>query len=589
MDGNRLYTAWGKDLDQSCPLPEYPRPQLKRAQWQNLNGVWAYAICDEKDASEPSEYDGDIVVPFSPESLLSGVSHQLKLGETLWYRKEVIFEEPSEDQRLHLHFGAVDQACTVFINGKKAGEHAGGYFPFWLDITSLIKSGTNTVTVRVTDDGDAGIEAYGKQKSKRGGIWYTAQSGIWQTVWAEIVPKSFIENVQITPNIDDGTVKIDLKVIGDMNALARVEIFEGDMLKTKASFTGNTGTLQLDAFKLWCPDSPFLYDIKIYVGHDCVESYFGMRKFGRMVDKNGHAQFALNDKPIFQSGLLDQGYWSDGMYTPPCDEAMIFDIQTLKDMGFNMLRKHIKIEPMRWYYHCDRLGMLVWQDFVSGGSDYNPMVIMAWPFIGVRIKDTRYARFGREDAEGRRVFERDMKRTMNLLYNCVSIAVWVPFNEGWGQFEALRMTQAIKQSDTTRLVDHASGWHDQGGGDFSSKHIYYKKFNVRRDKKKRLIALTEFGGYSCPTEGHMFSDKLFGYKMFKSKKELLEAVLSLYKREVIPAIKKGLTTAIYTQVSDVEDEINGIFTYDRKVTKFDVKEIKKLNKKLYQTFLDTIN
>jgi hypothetical protein len=305
-----------------------------------------------------------------------------------------------------------------------------------------------------------------------------------------------------------------------------------------------------------------------------------MREFSAMRDSEGHMRFTLNGKPSFQSGLLDQGYWSDGMYTPPSDDAMVWEISQLKKLGFNMLRKHIKIEPLRWYYHCDRLGMLVWQDFVSGGGPYKNTVTQYLPFVNIQISDRRYSLFGRRNEAGRAMFERDMVRTVKLLHNVVSIAVWVPFNEGWGQFDAVRISQTLKKMDATRLIDHASGWHDQGGGDFISRHIYYKKYRLRRDKKNRIQVLSEFGGYSCPSEGHMASDVLFGYRMYKDADELTTAFEKLYREEVFPAVKKGLAATVYTQVSDVEDEINGIFTYDREVTKLHAGVVQRINEQL---------
>jgi len=574
---NNLYTRWGRNIDRTCPLPEYPMPQMKRDNWTCLNGVWDYAICSEGNDTMPEVFDGEILVPFSPESLLSGVGRQLKPYETLWYRRKISFADIKKGQRVILHFGAVDQCCKLYLNGKQVGSHSGGYWPFSFDITEHIKAEENEIILEVTDLSDAGDEAYGKQKQKRGGIWYTGQSGIWQTVWYEIVPEKYIIDIKITPSLKEDEITLEINRNNKNSEKVKIKIFEGDKLKYDQETENDAASINMNDYTMWTPDNPFLYTVEISAGEDKIESYFAMREFGMVYDEEGHLRISLNGEVLFQSGLLDQGYWSDGMYTPPSDEAMIWDISELKKMGFNMLRKHIKIEPMRWYYHCDRLGMIVWQDFVNGGNDYNPMVTMVLPFIGIKLNDKAHKSFGRKREEGKSAFERDMKRTIDLLYNTPCIAVWVPFNEGWGQFDSCRIAGEVKNLDGTRLIDHASGWHDQGCGDFCSKHIYYRKYRLKPDKHIRIHALTEFGGYSCPEDGHMSSGKLFGYRMYKTKKELTNAVVELYREEIMPAVTDGLSACIYTQVSDVEDEINGIFTYDREVTKLDVDEIKKVN------------
>lgn len=553
---------------------------MRRDNWHCLNGLWEYAICKTGDL-EPKRYDGEIVVPFSPESLLSCVKRQLKLGQTLWYKRSIQFERKWE-QRLLLHFGAVDQHCIVYCNGKEAGIHSGGYWPFSIDITELIRDGDNTLTVAVIDDSDTGIEAYGKQKLNRGGIWYTAQSGIWQTVWAEYVPDRYISDVRITPDCRNAEVEFHIAFAGikAVTLQNRIQVFGDGKLVSENCFSDNVVRLPMGDFRYWSPDDPFLYTVIITAGTDTVESYFGMREFKTACDSKGHMRFTLNGKNLFQTGLLDQGYWSDGLYTAPSDEAMVWEISELKRLGFNMLRKHIKVEPLRWYYHCDRLGMLVWQDFVSGGGPYKPLLTQYLPFVNIRLRDKHYRLFGRHSKDGRDAFERDMARTVKLLSSAVSIAVWVPFNEGWGQFDALRISQTLKRMDPSRLVDHASGWHDQGGGDFHSPHIYYKKYRLRRDKKKRVQILSEFGGYSCPSAGHMASGVLFGYRMYKDSVELTAAFEQLYREEVLPAVKDGLSALVYTQVSDVEDEINGIFTYDRTVTKLHGDTVRRINEAL---------
>lgn len=464
---------------------------MRRDNWLCLNGLWQYAIRDT-GLPEPTSYDGDILVPFSPESLLSGVKRQLRPGQTLWYKRGLRLEK-LPGQRLLLHFGAVDQHCAVYCNGILAGTHSGGYWPFSFDITELATDADNTITVAVQDDSDTGNEAYGKQKINRGGIWYTAQSGIWQTVWMERVPRQYIQNIRITPDCLNAEVEFHIDFADDTQIPKYcVQIFGDDQLVSEGSFSKAAAKLSMKGFRYWSPDDPYLYTVRIVAGHDAVESYFGMREFAVKRGEDGQAHFALNGKPIFQSGLLDQGYWSDGLYTPPSDDAMVCEISQLKKLGFNMLRKHIKIEPLRWYYHCDRLGMLVWQDFVSGGGPYKNVVTQYLPFVNIRLSDRRYSLFGRHSEAGRAAFERDMARTVKLLQNAVSIAVWVPFNEGWGQFDSIRISEALKKMDATRLIDHVSGWHDQGGGDFISRHIYYKKYRLRRvacrAKRKKLTS-----------------------------------------------------------------------------------------------------
>ena len=573
-----LFTPWGEKLDRDNPLSEYPRPQLWRGSYLNLNGRWEYAI--RKDGTAPESYDGEIIVPFSPESLLSGVGRQLMPGDTLWYRRSFTLPEGFQRDKVLLHFGAVDQECRVLVNGELVGEHKGGYLPFSCDITDSLSGGENTLTVIVTDCTSASCHAYGKQSFNRGGIWYTPQSGIWQTVWMESVVDNYVENLRITPLFDEKRVRIEIRA---KNALgAKVVIHkDGTIIAEQSADADGVAELSIadEQFHPWTPDDPFLYDISIEMGGDSVESYFGMRKFGT-TEWGGKKVLALNNKPIFMNGVLDQGYWSDGLYTAPDDEALIYDIQTMKDLGFNMLRKHIKIEPLRWYYHCDRLGMLVWQDAVSGGDAYNPMVIQVLPFIGVKLRDTKYRTFGRTDEAGRDQFMQDLYDMVDLLYNTTSLAMWVPFNEGWGQFDSLQVTQILWELDETRLVDHASGWHDQGGGDLNSFHVYYKPVRIRHDKN-RVLALTEFGGYSMPLSGHMSSEKEFGYRIYRDRESFMDAYAALFEKEIIPCMEKqALSATVYTQVSDVEDEVNGLVTYDRKVCKVDEGRVRRINERL---------
>lgn len=576
-----LLTVWGEKLDRDAPLPEYPRPQLRRESFFNLNGRWQYAIRPGKEA-EPAAYDGEIIVPFSPECILSGVQRTVMPEDRLWYKRTFTLPEGFRKDRVLLHFGAVDQSCEVFVNGQAVGGHEGGYLPFTCDVTDVVTSGENTLVVSVTDATSRSRHAYGKQSFAPGGIWYTPQSGIWQTVWLESVPENYVEKLTITPDFDNRRVRFVLRAKDPEGA--NIVVRKNGVCIAEDWYDAEKGfeeSLILDEhFRPWTPEDPFLYDVTVTLsGGDVVQSYFGMRKFG-VTEVDGKKVLALNDKPIFLSGVLDQGYWSDGLYTPASDEAMVYDIQKMKDCGFNMLRKHIKIEPLRWYYHCDRLGMIVWQDLVSGGDRLDPLVIQVLPFLNINLQDSKYHRFGREDPASREQFVRDLHDTVELLYNVPSLAVWVPFNEGWGQFDSLLATHALWEQDPTRLVDHASGWHDQGGGDFKSRHVYFKPVRLKHDKH-RILALSEFGGYSLPAAGHTSSEKLFGYRMYQSGEAFMDALAGLYEREIVPCMEsQRLSAAVYTQVSDVEDEVNGILTFDRKVCKVDEARMKNINARL---------
>ncbi len=577
-----LFTPWGETLDKNCPLPEYPRPQLKRESYLNLNGLWNYTVQDGEEYTKNKT--GTIVVPFSPESILSGCDFQLQSGETLWYERTFTLPEGFRKDRVLLHFGAVDQSCRVLVNDKEVGGHEGGYLPFTLDITEALCDGENRLTVAVTDKTEDSVHAYGKQRYDRGGIWYTAQSGIWQTVWLESVVENYITSIELTPDFDSKRLywRIHAKDPQGAHVVVRKD---GKCIAEDWDYESDDGSgwslISDEHFRPWSPEDPFLYTVEIDIkSGDHVESYFGMRKFS-IVEHQGRKVLGLNNKPYFQHGLLDQGYWSDGLYTPPSDEAMIWDIRTMKDLGFNMLRKHIKIEPLRWYYHCDRLGMIVWQDMVCGGKYFIPMTQQYLPFIGIHLRDDRhYSWMGRGDEGGRLQFESDLDETVQLLYNCVSLGLWVPFNEGWGQFDSLRITERLRQLDDTRPIDHASGWNDQGGGDLKSRHIYFHPVKLKNDGR-RVLALTEFGGYSLPVPEHYTTDKEFGYRSYQDNATWMDALEKLYEEQIIPHLaSQGLSAAVYTQVSDVEDEVNGLVTYDRKVVKADAKRMQAIAKKL---------
>ncbi len=599
---HQLYTEWGEKLDPDHVLEEYPRPQLRRDNYTILNGYWSY--CITTGPYEPGQSDGRILVPFSPEAALSGVNRQLQPGEILCYERPLIIEEKPAGRRCILHFGAVDQACELLINAVKVAEHMGGYLPFSVDITDWIMEGGNLLAVRVWDISDTGYHSRGKQKLKRGGMFYTAQSGIWQTVWLEWVPEVYITSLAITPDYDDSSVRIKIHMNSDAaghrseassrdtianrqevgsrlhrgEAAARranhqkvyqVDIYENQSLVVTYGSDLPEFTVRLKSFISWSPENPFLYRVVIRAGEDLAESYFGMRKVEIQSDPEGMPRIYLNHKPYFQRGLLDQGYWPDGLYTAPSDEAMIYDIKQAKALGYNMLRKHCKIEPQRWYYHCDRLGMLVWQDMVNGGEKYNTFLVgylpTLFPGMASRIKDHHYRWFGRGNEEGRREWLAECEATVRLLYNHPSIVVWVPFNEGWGQFDAIKVKDLIRKLDPGRLIDHASGWFDQRCGDFDSVHNYFHKFSLKL--KQQAAVLSEFGGYACYVPDHSYSYRIYGYRIYPTMEAFDKAYQKLMREELAALKKKGLSAAVYTQLTDVEDEVNGLLTYDRKVCK----------------------
>ncbi len=568
-----LMTPWGEHMDENCILTEYPRPQMRRNSYLNLNGRWEYAITDSDES--PRHWDGTILVPFSPESTLSGVGRSLQPGQTLWYRREVIVPQGfiPADGRLLLHFGAVDQEAAVYWNGRLLGRHMGGYNAFTLDATDALGP-RNSLVVRVHDDTDASFHSRGKQKTRRGGIWYTPQSGIWQTVWMEAVPRHYIESLRIVPLFDQSAVEVMVRCSQPLQCEATVDG------RTVPFTSGEPARIPMPDFRAWSPEDPYLYDLSVTLGEDRVESYFGMRKIEVRADRGGVKRLFLNGEPYFQSGLLDQGYWPDGLYTAPSDEALIYDIQTAKAMGFNLLRKHIKVEPMRWYYHCDRLGMLVWQDMPSGGGKYRFSTITLPLVTGIHRRDNHYRAFARASSQGRGEYMDELEEMVGQLFNAPSVVLWVPFNEGWGQFDSTLVMERLRALDPTRPVDPASGWHDQGAGELRSLHVYFKPFRFRRDRRGRALALSEFGGYNLRVDGHCFNQKDYGYRRLPDAAALWRDFSRLYEREVLPAVPRGLCASVYTQLSDVEDELNGLMTYDRRVVKLDADEVRELNERL---------
>ena len=574
----QLYTKWGESLDKNKILQEYPRPQFVRNSYLNLNGEWDYSLIN---ADENPQYDGKIIVPFSIESPLSGVFNKTLLpGMILWYKKIVDLNKIKNKGRFLLHFGAVDQFTEVFINDIKVGEHDGGYTSFYFDITNYTKSDLSKtkIEVKVIDNYSKNGAAFGKQGIPRRHIFYTAIGGIWQTVWIESVPKTYIKDVKITPNYDNHSVSFLMEIDGDeeknLNGVVKILDSKEKKIINSSNITPNviTNIIIDENFKNWSPEDPYLYKVEYKFGKDIVKAYFGMRKFSIDIDKNNTKRLFLNNKPYFQKGVLDQGYWPDGYYTPPSDEALKFDIITMKELGFNMFRKHIKIETKRWYYHCDTIGMLVWQDQPSGGN---------YPFNlldeKTETRDDKYDIYSRSSEEGRKNFIRDIKILIDQLYNFPCISTWVPFNEGWGQFDSLKIAQLIKNLDNTRFVDHASGFVDHGGPDFKSIHNYKRKIKLNSDEKNRPIVLSEYGGIGCAIENHTSSNNLFSYRMHYDSHKLSRKIQKLILNGLIPNINKGLSASVYTQLSDVEGEINGLLTYDRKVLKVDKNLIKRAN------------
>ena len=560
-----MLTEWGKQLDKSCPLSEYPRPQFVRDSYLSLNGMWQCAFT--RDSTVPVQMDTAICVPFSPETPLSGVERTLKPGEYLHYRRTFALPENFNRGRVFLHFGAVDQMCTVYLNGVQVGGHQGGYTPFTLELTEALQPGENKLEVSVQDFTDENQYSRGKQKTKRGGIWYSPQSGIWQSVWLESTPVEFLEKVRITPNYDGAAVHFEF--FGTDHV--RTRIYDGETLVADTTDTD----VPLPDFKSWSPESPFLYQVEFEACGEVIRSYFGMRKFSVGRDLDGLPRLFLNNKPYFHNGLLDQGYYPDGFLTPPANAAMAYDVTHVKRCGFNMLRKHIKMEPLLWYHYCDVQGILVWQDMINGGGRsiqtfllYLPTVL---PFVTTEFRDNCYPLFSRTSKTGREWWKRECRETVHQLYNAPCVSLWVLFNEGWGQFDAREMTEMVRALDLTRQIDHASGWYDQGAGDIKSLHNYFRPLKVKPEE--RAFAFSEYGGYTYPVQEHLYSEKSFGYRTYQNQAQYQKAMNALAEK-IRELTEQGLAAAVYTQLTDVEEESNGILTYDRKVCKWEPQEAK---------------
>jgi hypothetical protein len=573
-----MMTRWAKDVSPDNVHPEYPRPQMVRKDWTNLNGLWDYAIRPVGEENAPGEFDGQILVPFPLESALSGVMKRLAPDQRLWYRRTIEVAKPAHGGGVLLHFGAVDWQCEVFVNGKSVGKHTGGYDPFTFDVSNALKANTSEqeVVVSVSDPTDANWQPRGKQVRDPKGIWYTPTSGIWQTVWLEVVPASYLRMIAPTPRVEDKMVFIGYDAVNARDGILKAVVRDGDKVVAQGqSKVGLPLELPIPSPKLWSPASPHLYDLTVTLlvdGRpvDEVTSYFGMRKIALGKDKDGITRIMLNGEPLFQYGPLDQGFWPDGLYTAPTDAALKYDLEVTKKLGFNMVRKHVKVEPARWYYHCDRMGLLVWQDMPSGDKHA--------PWRPTGEHDGEEIQRSQESAEN---FKDEWREIIHDLRHFPSIVVWVPFNEAWGQFNTVAITKLTEQLDPTRLVNPASG-----GNDFPVGHIYdlhrYPGPVIPKLEENRAAVLGEYGGLGLPLEGHTWQAKdNWGYRSFTSKEALANTYAGLiYKLR--PLIGQGLAAAIYTQTTDVEVEVNGLMTYDREVIKFDADELQKLHATLYR-------
>ena len=549
MNLDILTPAGERLLNQSPEIPwnVHPRPQMRRDSWLSLNGMWDFEVSEK----EPREYGRQIRVPFCPESLLSGIGEHFEEGIDLWYRRQVSLPETFRQGRVLLHVGAADQEADVYVNGSFVGHHLGGYEAMCFDITPFLRD-LNYIVICVKDDLRGNVQPYGKQTLKRGGMWYTPVSGIWQSVWLEAVPEQYIKSLNIENH--GRTVIVD---VGDTNAAGKVTVAGLGVFPLRAGKV----TITPESPRLWSPEDPYLYEMTIDVGEDKVESYFALRTL-EIKEVAGIPRLCLNGEPYFFHGLLDQGYWSDGLFTPAEPGCYEDDILAMKKLGFNMLRKHIKVEPEQFYYDCDRLGMVVFQDMVNNG-DYNFLRDTALPTIGLQKMGDKYLH---RDESTRRAFLEGMEATIKQLKNHPCIVYWTIFNEGWGQFESSAAYDRLRELDDTRWIDSTSGWFRGGKTDVESIHCYFKKYRFRKDTKP--VVLSEFGGYAHSVTGHIFNtEKSYGYGACPDLTTLGDRVEKLYREEIVPAVKKGLCASVYTQVSDVEDEINGLVTYDRKVEK----------------------
>ncbi|QHI70869.1 glycoside hydrolase family 2 [Tichowtungia aerotolerans] len=584
-------TVWGEQLNPESVWQEYPRPQMQREEWMNLNGLWEYSVLPKTDAG-PAEFDGEILVPFCIESALSGVGRRVSPEERLWYRRTVDVSRDWKDNAVLLHFGAVDYECTVWVNGGLAGHHRGGNTPFFFDVSAFLIDGENELLVSVWDPTSSEDQPRGKQDLFPHNIWYTPVTGIWQTVWLEPVAKeNSIEELRITPDVDASSVEV--QVIGRVppsrwRDCVQVSVFDGDVkIAETRGHIDDSLILPLVSPELWSPDAPKLYDLRVelFSGQgdsreslDHARSYFAMRKISMAPDGDG-VQVLLNNEPLFQYGTLDQGWWPDGLLTPPSEDALRWDVDFLKAAGFNMVRKHIKIEPQAFYAHCDRIGMLVWQDMPSGFIQASEIDLEK------RCTVQHVPEGGQKDVLMRSrsaiAFDAELREMIASLYNYPCIAVWVPLNEGWGQHEVAHKTQLIRSLDSTRLVSSTSGWEDRDIGDLYDIHNYWEETLIPEPRKDRAVVVGEFGGLGYAVHGHLWWDRNWGYQSYENVEELVAQYQKRLSRILFGIREKSLQAAVYTQTTDVEGEINGLVTYDRKVIKIAEERLRALHEELY--------
>ena len=573
--GDKIKTSWGEQLDPKNVLPEYPRPIMERNDWKNLNGLWKYAITKKGDPT-PAAYQGDILVPFAVESSLSGVGKMINEKEELWYQRTFDIPSAWRGKQILLHFGAVDWKAEVWVNDVKVGEHTGGFTPFYFDITSVLNKGNNDLVVKVWDPSDRGEQPRGKQIANPHGIWYTPVTGIWQTVWLEPVATQYITNLKTTPDIDNNSVKVEVAANTTSADKVEVKVFDGKNLVAKgAALNGVPVELAMPAnAKLWSPDSPFLYNMEVTLykdgkAIDQVKSYTAMRKYSIRKGQNGITRLQLNNKDYFQFGPLDQGWWPDGLYTAPTDEALVYDLKKTKDFGYNIVRKHVKVEPARWYTHCDQLGLIVWQDMPNGGP--SPQWQARNYFNGREV-----IRSAASEAN----YRKEWKEIIDCLYSYPSIAVWVPFNEAWGQFKTPEIVAWTKEYDPSRLVNPASGGNHYTCGDILDLH-HYPGPNMFLYDPRRATVLGEYGGIGLVVEGNTWVNdkKNWGYVKFNTSDEVTNEYIK-YGKHLLELIRKGFSAAVYTQTTDVEGEINGLMTYDRKVIKMNEAKVREINQQI---------
>jgi len=572
--GDRIKTNWADKVNPENVLPEYPRPILERTEWKNLNGLWDYAILPAGQA-EPSSFDGKILVPFAVESSLSGVQKKVGAENELWYRCTFAIPSKWKGKNILLNFGAVDWKAEIFLNDIKIGTHTGGYTPFCFDITPFLKTGEQKLVVKVWDGTDKGFQPHGKQVSDPQSIWYTSVTGIWQTVWLEPVDEKHITTVKSIADIDNNRLSVDVRTENTRfsDIIEVIALSEGNVIASAKAIPGQTLTLNIPNAKLWSPESPFLYDMEInlYANGkvvDKVKSYCAMRKISTKRDENGIVRLQLNNKDYFMFGPLDQGWWPDGLYTAPTDEALAYDIQKIKDFGFNMIRKHVKVEPARWYTHCDQIGILVWQDMPSGGR--SPQWQTRNYFDGTELK---------RSPESEANYRKEWKEIIDFASVYPSIVVWIPFNEAWGQFKTPEIAEWTKAYDPSRLVNPASGGNFYRTGDILDIHNYPGPEMYLYDAERATV-LGEYGGIGMPLEGHLWqTDRNWGYVQFKSSKEVTDEYIK-FAEQLKKMIKSGFSAAVYTQITDVEGEVNGLMTYDRKVVKMEEDRIRKVNREI---------